>query len=85
MSIGSSSNTSNTATEASAGSQTPEAAEFQDCLSCRLVGAGALLGVAGYALHARSELDPLRFAARRRGLLGLGLAFAGVAAYRLGM
>ncbi|KAJ2888913.1 hypothetical protein FB639_000286 [Coemansia asiatica] len=55
----------------------PNAQEYRDCLPCKLVGAGAMTGVAGYALHARSELDPARFPARRKGLLGLSLAFLG--------
>ncbi|KAJ2599866.1 hypothetical protein GGF39_002047 [Coemansia sp. RSA 1721] len=79
----SSSSYSRAAASDSTSTSTPSAQEYQDCLPCKLVGAGAMAGVAGYALHARSELDPVRFAARRRGLLGLSLAFVGVAFYRL--
>ncbi|KAJ2719653.1 hypothetical protein GGI07_005087 [Coemansia sp. Benny D115] len=74
----------NSSSSSDPGSQVPQPAnEFQDCLPCKLVGAGAMAGLAGYSLKVRSELDPARFQARRRGMLGLSLAFVGIAVYRL--
>ncbi|KAI9476923.1 hypothetical protein BX667DRAFT_515244 [Coemansia mojavensis] len=63
--------------------QDKAADEYQDCLPCKLVGAGAMSGLAAYALHARSELDPVRFARRRQGLAGVSAAFVALAVFRL--
>ncbi|KAI9504685.1 hypothetical protein BX070DRAFT_233796 [Coemansia spiralis] len=57
--------------------------EYKDCLPCKVVGAGAMTGLAGYVLYERARMDPIRFASRRRGLLGISMVLAGTAIYRL--
>ncbi|KAJ1919469.1 hypothetical protein H4219_001939 [Mycoemilia scoparia] len=42
---------------------------YEDCLGCRLVGAAAFGGLAGYTLYQRSQLSKANYAGRRAGLL----------------
>ncbi|KAJ2550934.1 hypothetical protein EV175_003878 [Coemansia sp. RSA 1933] len=51
--------------------------DYQDCLPCKLVGAGGMAAVSAYMLYERSRMDPLKLAARRRGILGLSILFFG--------
>ncbi|KAJ2269942.1 hypothetical protein GGH14_005336, partial [Coemansia sp. RSA 370] len=47
--------------------------EYEDCRSCKAVGAAAMTGVSLYALHMRKQLDPVKFARRRQGILGISI------------
>ncbi|KAJ1675336.1 hypothetical protein EV182_001472 [Spiromyces aspiralis] len=57
--------------------------EFEDCLPCKLVGSGALLGLAGYSLYQRSQLSARLYPTRRLGLMVFGIGLAGAGVYRL--
>ncbi|KAJ2821056.1 hypothetical protein IWW50_004800 [Coemansia erecta] len=61
----------------------PSSAQYKDCLSCKIVSVLGMAGVSLFALNQRRQLDPIKFAARRRGILGISVAALGLAAYRL--
>ncbi|KAJ1775929.1 hypothetical protein LPJ54_003403 [Coemansia sp. RSA 1824] len=59
--------------------------EYEDCRSCKAVGAAAMTGVSLYALHMRKQLDPVKFARRRQGILGISIVCLCMSGYRLMM
>ncbi|KAL1935440.1 hypothetical protein VTP01DRAFT_4580 [Rhizomucor pusillus] len=58
--------------------------EYQDCLACKLTGAGAFSGLGGYALYEANKLN--KVPGKLRTAVGLGVAgvlFVSAGIYRL--
>ncbi|KAF8909909.1 hypothetical protein CPB85DRAFT_1306967 [Mucidula mucida] len=55
--------------------------QYNDCLSCRLIGTGALSGLGGYALWQSRAAAPGSLMGKRA-LVGVGLVLIGAGAMR---
>ncbi|KAF9969383.1 hypothetical protein BGZ73_008282 [Actinomortierella ambigua] len=62
-----------------ASTQTPPP---QDCMPCKIIGAGGFGGLGAYSFYQRAQI-PKNLVARRAGMAALGSVFIGAAVYRL--
>ncbi|KAG0224831.1 hypothetical protein BGW42_004841 [Actinomortierella wolfii] len=56
----------------------------QDCMPCKIIGAGGFGGLGAYSFYQRAQI-PKNLVARRAGMAALGSVFIGSAVYRLWM